>query len=77
MPLKNIPAKSNGIFHFWDYPIAPCGEERVGYVSNVVFCNGWTVNEYNEVFIYYASAASVEQRVNLIKSNLDILHQFQ
>lgn len=86
--------------------IAPSGEERVGDVSNVVFCNGWMVNENNEVFIYYASsdtrlhvatstierlvdyvsntpedglrsAVSVEQRVNLIKSNLDILHQFQ
>lgn len=36
--------------------IAPQGMERVGDVSNVVFCNGWIVNEKNEVFIYYASS---------------------
>lgn len=36
--------------------IAPQGMERVGDVSNVVFCNGWIVNEENEVFIYYASS---------------------
>lgn len=36
--------------------IAPHGMERVGDVSNVVFCNGWIVNEKDEVFIYYASS---------------------
>lgn len=36
--------------------IAPCGEERVGDVSNVVFSNGWIVNGQEEVFIYYASS---------------------
>ncbi len=36
--------------------IAPKGEERIGDVSNVVFSNGWIVNEDNEVFIYYASS---------------------
>ena len=35
--------------------IAPRENERVGDVSNVVFSNGWCVNEDNEVFIYYAS----------------------
>jgi len=38
------------------YFIAPEGEERVGDVSNVVFSNGWIVNEKNEVFIYYGSS---------------------
>ena len=38
------------------YLIAPRGDERVGDVSNVVFSNGWIVNERNEVFIYYASS---------------------
>ncbi|MFA4869695.1 MAG: glycosidase [Pedobacter sp.] len=37
------------------YFIAPEGEERIGDVSNVVFCNGWIVNG-EEVFIYYASS---------------------
>lgn len=36
--------------------IAPQGEERVGDVSNVVFSNGWIVNERQEVFIYYGSS---------------------
>jgi 4-O-beta-D-mannosyl-D-glucose phosphorylase len=38
------------------YFIAPKGDERVGDVSNVTFCNGWIKNEKDVVFIYYASA---------------------
>ncbi len=38
------------------YFMAPEADERVGDVSNVLFCNGWTVNDAGEVFIYYASA---------------------
>ena len=38
------------------YFIAPKGEERVGDVSNVVFCNGWIADEDGNVFIYYASS---------------------
>ena len=37
------------------YLMAPVGEERVGDVSNVLFCNGWIEDEGN-VFIYYASS---------------------
>lgn len=48
-PAKVI-AKPGG--HF----IAPYDEERVGDVSNVIFCNGAVVNEQGEVFIYYASS---------------------
>ena len=36
--------------------LAPEGVERVGDVSNVAFCNGWTVDPQGDVFIYYASA---------------------
>lgn len=36
--------------------IAPYDDERVGDVSNVIFCNGAIVNEKQEVFIYYASS---------------------
>ncbi|MCP1187276.1 glycosidase [Paenibacillus sp. 1781tsa1] len=36
--------------------IAPYDDERVGDVSNVIFCNGAVVNEKEEVFIYYASS---------------------
>lgn len=36
--------------------IAPEGGERVGDVSNVVFSNGWVVNDEGDVNIYYASS---------------------
>lgn len=38
------------------YFLAPEGEERVGDVSNVVFCNGWIAENDGSVFIYYASS---------------------
>lgn len=36
--------------------IAPLKNERVGDVSNVVFSNGWIMDEDGKVFIYYASS---------------------
>lgn len=50
--------------------IAPHGGERVGDVSNVVFSNGWIVNEKNEVFIYYASS---DTRMHVATSTVDQL----
>jgi len=38
------------------YFLAPMGGERVGDVSNVVFCNGWIERKNGDVFIYYASS---------------------
>ena len=38
------------------YFLAPEGDERVGDVSNVVFCNGWIADNDGKVFIYYASS---------------------
>ncbi|MGV3541299.1 MAG: glycosidase [Rufibacter sp.] len=38
------------------YFIAPEGEERVGDVFNVVFGNGWILDDDGTVFIYYASS---------------------
>jgi len=38
------------------YLLAPEGEERVGDVSNVLFCNGAVMRDEGEVFIYYASS---------------------
>lgn len=38
------------------YLIAPEGEERVGDVSNVVFCNGMIARQNGDVYIYYASS---------------------
>lgn len=38
------------------YFLAPEGNERIGDVSNVVFCNGWIKDEDDTVYIYYASS---------------------
>ena len=50
--------------------IAPQGRERVGDVSNVVFCNGWTADPQGNVFIYYASA---DTRLHVATTNVDVL----
>lgn len=38
------------------YFMAPEGEERIGDVSNVLFSNGWILDDDGTVFIYYASS---------------------
>ncbi len=38
------------------YFLAPEGDERIGDVSNVVFCNGWIADDDGKVYIYYASS---------------------
>jgi 4-O-beta-D-mannosyl-D-glucose phosphorylase len=38
------------------YFMAPEGIERIGDVSNVLFCNGWILDEDGSVYIYYASS---------------------
>jgi 4-O-beta-D-mannosyl-D-glucose phosphorylase len=84
------------------YLLAPEGEERIGDVSNVAFCNGVVATADGKVFVYYASsdtrihvatssveklldyvlnthadglrsAASVQQRLNLICSNREYI----
>lgn len=52
------------------YLIAPMGEERVGDVSNVVFCNGWIADEDGHVFIYYASS---DTRMHVATSTIEQL----
>ncbi|MEW4369427.1 glycoside hydrolase family 130 protein [Paenibacillus kandeliae] len=59
-----IIAKPGG--HF----IAPYDAERVGDVSNVIFCNGAVVNERGEVFIYYASS---DTRIHVATTTIDRL----
>lgn len=59
-----IIAKPSG--HF----IAPYDDERVGDVSNVIFCNGAVVNEQGKVFIYYASS---DTRCHVATTTLDQL----
>ncbi|WP_433943847.1 glycoside hydrolase family 130 protein [Paenibacillus sp. SN-8-1] len=62
-PTKII-AKPGG--HF----IAPYDDERVGDVSNVIFCNGAVVNENNDVFIYYASS---DTRIHIATTTIEKL----
>lgn len=50
--------------------IAPQDEERVGDVSNVVFCNGVIAKENGEVFIYYASS---DTRIHVATTTIDRL----
>jgi 4-O-beta-D-mannosyl-D-glucose phosphorylase len=38
------------------YFMAPVGAEYIGDVMNVVFANGWVVDENDNVYIYYASS---------------------
>lgn len=52
------------------YFLAPEGEERIGDVSNVVFCNGWLVNDEGRVLIYYASS---DTRLHVAESSIDQL----
>lgn len=50
--------------------IAPYDDERVGDVSNVIFCNGAVVNDTNEVFIYYASS---DTRIHVARTTVEKL----
>jgi 4-O-beta-D-mannosyl-D-glucose phosphorylase len=52
------------------YFMAPEGEERVGDVSNVTFCNGWVRRADGTVFIYYASS---DTRLHVATSTVDRL----
>jgi 4-O-beta-D-mannosyl-D-glucose phosphorylase len=56
------------------YLMAPEGEERVGDVSNVLFCNGAVVRQNGrdngDVFIYYASS---DTRMHVATSTVDRL----
>lgn len=58
------------------YFLAPEGDERVGDVPNVVFCNGWIADDDGRVYIYYASSdtrlhvatSSLEQLIDYVKN---------
>jgi 4-O-beta-D-mannosyl-D-glucose phosphorylase len=52
------------------YFIAPEGEERIGDVSNVVFANGWILDDDGTVFIYYGSS---DTRMHVATSTVDML----
>ncbi len=52
------------------YLMAPMGEERVGDVSNVLFSNGWILDDDGSVYIYYASS---DTRLHVATSTLERL----
>jgi 4-O-beta-D-mannosyl-D-glucose phosphorylase len=52
------------------YFIGPEGVERVGDVSNVIFSNGWILDDDGTVFIYYASS---DTRMHVATSTVDKL----
>ncbi len=52
------------------YFMAPEGIERVGDVSNVLFCNGWIAEEDGTVYIYFASS---DTRMHVATSSIERL----
>ena len=53
------------------YFMAPQGDERVGDVSNVLFSNGWILDDDNHtIYIYYASS---DTRMHVAVSSVDRL----
>lgn len=55
------------------YFMGPEAEERIGDVSNVVFSNGWIVDQDGTVFIYYASS---DTRLHVATSTIDKLMDY-
>jgi 4-O-beta-D-mannosyl-D-glucose phosphorylase len=55
------------------YFMAPEGEERIGDVSNVLFCNGWIADDNGKVFIYYASS---DTRLHVAVSSVEQLTDY-
>lgn len=68
--LSNLKHPENVTHRPGGFLIAPEGEERIGDVSNVVFCNGVVAKENGDVFIYYASS---DTRVHVAKTNVKIM----
>lgn len=52
------------------YFMAPVGEERIGDVSDVLFCNGWIARTDGTMLIYYASS---DTRVHVATSTVERL----
>ncbi|WP_163423701.1 glycosidase [Flagellimonas sp. CMM7] len=52
------------------YLMAPSDDEIIGDVGNVLFANGWVMDENEDIFIYYASS---DTRTHVAKTSLDTL----
>jgi 4-O-beta-D-mannosyl-D-glucose phosphorylase len=70
MFMTDLHDLTNVIYKPAGYFMAPEGEERVGDVSNVLFCNGWIVDDDDTVFIYYASS---DTRMHVATSSIERL----
>ena len=70
MFMTSLDDPSKVIYRPGGHFMAPQGKERVGDVSNVVFCNGWIRNDKDEVFIYYASS---DTRMHVATTSIDKL----
>lgn len=52
------------------YLMAPSDDEIIGDVGNVLFANGWIMDDNGDIFIYYASS---DKRTHIAKTTVDIL----
>ena len=52
------------------YFMAPDDNEIIGDVGNVLFANGWILDDNGDVFIYYASS---DTRMHVATTRLEIL----
>ncbi|UII76473.1 glycosidase [Flagellimonas sp. HMM57] len=52
------------------YIMAPSDDEIIGDVGNVLFANGWIMDENEDIFIYYASS---DTRTHIAKARLETL----
>lgn len=73
MFLTDLKDPSKVIARPGGYFMAPEGEERIGDVSNVLFCNGWIHKPNGEVYIYYASS---DTRMHLAATTVDKLTDY-
>jgi len=55
------------------YFMAPVGDERIGDVSNVLFCNGWIRDDDDKVYIYYGSS---DTRMHVAVSSIELLKDY-
>jgi 4-O-beta-D-mannosyl-D-glucose phosphorylase len=54
--LTDLDEPSQVLYTPGGYLLAPLGAERVGDVSNVLFCNGAVLKDNGQILIYYASS---------------------
>lgn len=66
--MTDLKELSKVIYKPAGYFMAPEGQERIGDVSNVLFSNGWVLDEDGKLFIYYASS---DTRVHVATTSLD------